>query len=884
MTDSRSRRPSGLRVALRASCTAALLAWAFCSPRFAQAQAMPSSTHAAASAAANPAATAPTQLPLTGAAYRVAQQAYADYARGDYDGAASQAREAIRQRPDVVSLRLLLANTLAAQRRLGPASQALTDAIAQLGPDPTLVARRRQIDALRSALRTVRAEHARPVDPDTLSGEALMLGKKAYQAYADKDFKASADYARQTIALRPDLLRLRLLLIDAASASGQDTEAWQADLDAVQRFGDNDDLRLRRTFIGNRLAPKSSAASFAALNRGDLNEAVALARQTVQYAPDQVDYRIQLISALFATGDLSAVEAAASAAIANDDTEIMPLVLRGYVLAAEGKPEAADADFARALKARDATERNQRVARAIIADVWIARGEAQRALDMLAPLRMRGDDTDPPIAQRRYQAKRQVAQTAQVAAAPLDPANRPVFDCSVDQFGATCAVYAADAGFAAARDYATAVDKADADDKAVKEAEAEKGAKNAKDAKDGKTEKISNAEQSAKADKAAAIAAARKAVEAAPQVAQHRVELIDALTNAGADREATNEARKAIDDGLLAAMPPLTAAYVAQRAGENGLASDYFKEAGQSRKLSASANADAAYAAQQAHRNADAAAYFEHAIDAAAAPSGDDAAPTAQQVYDMRAAHADVTRNWGFDASLNYRGAGLQPGFATTPTPGISNNWQAGVEAYWRPFGSLGDRLFEVYARGYENFGVKGGGATGASTLQLSFGARVKPFSQIDAIFAFERIVPIGSAANPDWLARVAYSGGFGTERRIDVPSWWTAQIYAEAGRYVNSGETYGTTVLEFGRTYRMDRVSPRWTVFPYVVAGADYDSNVDHSIPVGLGLGVSTRYWFRDSKYDAPRSYVDVSVQYRWHLAGDDRARGVFFGTVFSY
>jgi cellulose synthase operon protein C len=89
---------------------------------------------------------------------------------------------------------------------------------------------------------------------------------------------------------------------------------------------------------------------------------------------------------------------------------------------------------------------------------------------------------------------------------------------------------------------------------------------------------------------------------------------------------------------------------------------------------------------------------------------------------------------------------------------------------------------------------------------------------------------------------------------------------------------------VQLGRTFRMDRYSPKWTVFPYLVAGADYDSSVDHSVPVGVGVGVSTRYWFRDSHYDAPRSYVDLSVQYRLKVAGDDRARGVFFGAVYAY
>ena len=859
------------------ACAAATIATvALCAASPAHAQ---SATAHATPAAALPYASDAQPLPLSGAAYRVAQQAYADYARGDYSGAVTQAREAIRQRPDVVSLRLLLANALAAQRRLVEASHSLTEALAQLGHDPTLVTRREQIDALRaSTLAVARNRTVPPSDPNALTGAALTAGQAAYQAYAKKDYADTVNYANDVIALRPDLLRLRLLLIDAASAGGQDAVAWNADLDAVKRFGDTDALRLRRTFIGNRLAPKSSAAAFAARKQGDLAKAAELARQTVEYAPDQLDYRLQLIEVLFAANDLPAVEAAVSAAIASDDTEIMPLTLRGYVRAAQGEPEQADADFTKALHANDATPRNQRTARVIIADVWLSQGQAQRVVDLLAPLKTRGDDTDPSIAQRLYEARQQLAKAKQAAAAegasgapgvatataaataataaiattatapgtaPLDPAKRPVLDCSGSQFGANCDVYAADPGFTAARAAAIAT---------------------------------------ASGDKKAAVGFAREAVKAAPNDAQHRVELINALTNAGAQSEATQQARQALKDGLLAAMPDVTAAYIAQRAGDSKVAAERFKQADKAGKLPPSAAADAAYAALQAHQNSDAAAYFERGIDAGLAPTGDNPAATPAQLYEMRSAHADVTRNWGFDTSLNFRGAGMQPGFASTPTPGISNNWQAGAEAYWRPFGSLGDRLFEVYARAYDSFGVKDDQPSGVDTLQASVGARVKPFADIDAIFAFERIIPIGDQVIPDWLARLAYSGGYGTERRVDVPSWWTAQIYAETGYYLNQETTYGTSTIELGRTYRLDRFSPRWTVFPYAVIGADYDTSVDHSIPFGAGVGVSTRYWFRDSKYDAPRSYVDLSIQYRWRIAGDDRARGVFFGAIYSY
>lgn len=803
-------------------------------------------------------------LPLSGAAYRVAQQAYDAFARRDYAASVTQAREAIRQRPDVIELRLLLANALAATRRYSDASRSLGDAITQIGPDRALVARRKQIDALKVSTRAVARNRAQTVAGATaadndgnLTGPALLAAQKAYKAYDGKDFAGAVKFANEAIALRPDVLRLRLLLVDAASAAGEDALAWDADLDATKRFGDNEELRLRRTFIGNRLAPKVAGDALAARRKGDLPHAISLMRQTVAYAPDRIDYRIQLFDALLASNDLPGVEAAASDAIAYDDTEIMPFAFRGYARAAQGRFYESDADLDRALKQEDATRRNQRVVRAMIADVWIAEGQSQRVLEMLKPLKNVGDETDPLISSRRAAAAAQlqngssVLPAADVIAQRVATNARPVIDCNVDEFGAACDVYAFDPGFAAARESTRATDSG---------------------------------------DKKGAVKFAREAVAAAPRDAQHRVELINALTNAGDDDGATLETRRMMKDGLLDALPPLSAAYIAQRAGENRVAFDHFRKADANGKLPADATADAGFAAIQAHRNKDAAAYLERAIDAGTkeGDGSDDAGnvaaiATPQQLYDMRSAHADVTRNWGFDVSVNYRGAGLQPGFSST-APSTSNNWQAGVEAYWRPFGSLGDRMFEVYTRGYENFGVKNGGSTGVDTLQAVLGARAKPFADIDAIVAFEHIFPIGSSINNDWLGRLAYSGGVGIERRVDVPSWWTAQVYAETGHYLNANTTYATTNLEVGRTYRLDRVSPRWTVFPYAVIGADYDTAVDHSWPLGAGVGVSTRYWFRDGKYDAPRSFVDLSVQYRWRIAGDDRARGVFFGAIYSY
>ncbi|MDR5882025.1 NfrA family protein [Caballeronia sp. LZ032] len=777
-------------------------------------------------------------LPLSGASYRVAREAFAAYDEHRYAAAVAGAREAIRQRPDVPELRLLLANALAARGRLKEARRVLDDAVAQFGPTPAVTARRRQIGILI-------ASGGIGGVPGDLPVPALEAARAAYRAYGRKDYAVAASAGREAVRLAPHVERLRDLLIDSLAASGDDAAAWTAAVDATARFGDSDGLRARRRFIGDRLAPAESRAAYAAREKGDLDEAQRRAQQALDYAPWRADYRMQLIETMFARADLAGVEAVAGDAVARNPDDALAWALRGYARAARG----ADGDFARVLSASVASdderqERDARVARTIVADVRLARGDAQGALDALPPPRSKAaDDTDAAIALRRHRAQ-SLARRGVTQAVQVDPLARPTFECRADEFGASCDVYAHDPALAATR--------------AARLAE-------------------QRGERGAAADEW------RTAIAAVPDDPQPRIALIDDLVALGRTREASEAARGVIDAQLLDALTDVQAAFVAQRAGDNALALDYFARADRNGTLPASAQADAGYAALGTHRAGEGARYLEHAIDRSADGPADEAL-SAQALNDARAAHAEATRNWGFSAAVNYRGNGAQQGVAFSPVPGVSNNWQAGVEAYWRPFGSLGDRMFEVYARSYENFGVKGGGPSGTSTLQAAFGARVKPFASANAIFAIEKIVPLGSDVRSDWLARAAYSNGFGDARRLDVPSWWTGTVYGEAGHYIANHSSYATANARLGRSYRVDALSPRLTVFPHAVVGMDYDSAIDHSVPVGVGAGVSARYAFRGGRYDAPRSFVDVSVQYRFRVAGDDRAKGVFFGAVFSY
>jgi len=207
---------------------------------------------------------------------------------------------------------------------------------------------------------------------------------------------------------------------------------------------------------------------------------------------------------------------------------------------------------------------------------------------------------------------------------------------------------------------------------------------------------------------------------------------------------------------------------------------------------------------------------------------------------------------------------------------------QAGVEAYWRPFGYRNGRYVEVFARGFETLYNQAGGATGSGSLQSALGLRWKPLSQHNAVLSLSRVIT--REAQNDWLAQAAYSQDHGTDLRVDAPSWWTTRISAEIGRYTQNPQTYGLASVQAGRSYRVASTEGKTVMFPHAVAAAEYNSTYAERLSMGAGPGVSLRYWFREDKYSAPRSYVDFSLQYRAHVSGDNRAKGVFLTSLISY
>src|SRR5882757_10650542 len=61
-----------------------------------------------------------------------------------------------------------------------------------------------------------------------LEGDAYSAADEAYKAFGQGDYQTAASRAARSVTLRPDILRLHLLLIDALLAAGDIAQAEKA--------------------------------------------------------------------------------------------------------------------------------------------------------------------------------------------------------------------------------------------------------------------------------------------------------------------------------------------------------------------------------------------------------------------------------------------------------------------------------------------------------------------------------------------------------------------------------------------------------------------------------------------------------------------------------
>lgn len=709
---------------------------------------------------------------------------------------------------------------------------------------------------------------ARAAAEAPLTGSAWRLADRAFKAYNRKDYATAESQARQALALRPDVVRLWMLRIYALQNLGRTEQALQVAQQAQEKG--HRTAALTEAIKGLQGTPAAaggdggsmqspawqfSNAAYQDYAAGRYAEAEGHARSALKLQPDNRDIRSLLIYALERQDKIkeAADEAEAALKLSPQDENLQALRDR---MCRRLAPEPAmqawqayqDSRWADAARlARQAVDYAPDVPgyRYLLIGALLNLGlfaQAQQAAS--EALAQDGEDA-LSLVMRGYTFTK-LGQTAQARA---DLSKAVTQDWLSESQMVTVQRIATDALQAKPQrggsDAPVVFCTSDLQDVVCNLAPAGSSLAGAGPGYEAATEAYA---AMARKDYEAAARSATQAVEQAPDKLEYRLLLTRALS--------------------MSNQPEL-----AERA---------FSPVAQIQEVPPDLLLDVAYVAQSLSHNALASRWFSAAIDAHTAGQ---LKLEPQLHQNVRQAITDLDRVWGANLALGYGSVGvMNPAFA--PSLSARKTLQSSQELYWRPPG-IGNRngsTIEVYARMNQALYDGTGGSTGLPTNQGVLGVRWKPLRQQNYVLAVERLLPMGSRSRSDWLLRAAWSDGEGGALRVDKSDWTYWQIYAEAARFIENPQTLGTVDARYGRAYRIDSVDGNLMATPYLGLSVSYDSLLARRGALGGGPGISVRLWTREDTYHAPRSFIELSMQYRFRLAGDDRAKGLFFGLSYSY
>lgn len=813
------------------------------------------------------------------------------------------------------ALRDLRSGTTASAQAVPPAPPAASAATVPL-PVPDAAQKKRDEPARvnAAALRT-RARPSPGATANTAPAPAANPGyEQARQAYAEVargDAMAALPLARQAVQAAPEQLDYQRLLVYLLIENGRfdEAESYASHLESrLAPLQSDPQWRAQRQLARQRAAFGHFEAARQARERGDMAEALRQAAAGTEQAPDVPAHRLQWISLLLQSGDLVQAQRVAEQGLAKGGNPALQVLL-GAALQAQGRSDAAGQAFDAVLAAPALAGREEQNYRVIAADAALAARRPERAERLLEPLARNGD---PGVAGREAEVQTALRRVVSPASLTTPRFRLPVVNCFGADYAPGCEIWPGQDAPDPAREAAQQAYQAYAEqDYNLAARKAEEAAQ------------LNAAHLPYQLLRLQALAAAGRtdqALQEAGQVLQKRADASEVLAlrsrlrhDLGQEDAASADARAALQAGGLSLSSEVDLllqlgereeaarvfasaiegpglrdsddpdlAYLAVRVGDDRTALTVFNRARTSGRMPVTSLRDGAYTASRLAENNQAVDYFQKAIDAV---ERDELHLPAQALFATRREVADRTRAWGASALLGYRG--ISPG-SVSAQPGLYGDVAQVVgEAFWRPQKFGDGRFWELYGGLAQTVYSRQGDPTGGATTQGAIGIRAKPFSNHNFVLSAERRIRIGSLSINDWLLRAGYSGGTGTDLRVDVPSWTTVNVYAEAGRFLQRRQNYATFEAQAGRSFRMGDADSRLVLFPHAVLGVDYNSqrtSAGYNGAAGAGLGIGMRYWFREDRYNAPRSYLDLSLQYRARLLGDERGKGVFLRAALVY
>ena len=264
-----------------------------------------------------------------------------------------------------------------------------------------------------------------------------------------------------------------------------------------------------------------------------------------------------------------------------------------------------------------------------------------------------------------------------------------------------------------------------------------------------------------------------------------------------------------------------------------------------------------AFAHKKLGHNKEAASYFRQAIN-----QHESMAP-----FPLKREVEQLENRFDINSYAIYRGESLQ---ANSVTGVDLTQSQMGMELSYQPenIGYQNGRIVQIYGRLLS--AVRQGTATpDPDSYQAGVGVRWKPLSRHNLVLSAERLQKIGDFARNDWMIRIGYSRDYGTDYKADRTVWWSHSLYLDAALIdPDSPDIYLTGQVITGYNMKLRQgliLQPRLTA----LASWQQDRFQQAGL-VEAGPGLNLRFYFNDTKYEAYRSYIDLTVEYRLKLSGN--------------
>lgn len=321
---------------------------------------------------------------------------------------------------------------------------------------------------------------------------------------------------------------------------------------------------------------------------------------------------------------------------------------------------------------------------------------------------------------------------------------------------------------------------------------------------------------------------------------------------------------------------PLQLAYLRKQEGGAAEAIPLFEKALELDPGRTGVYADLAYANAATGRNQQALGWFRKAIDdristAGAEQDGD------MQLYGMRQQVRAMTQGYRVNVYQSYRPAANSA--TSTTVPGFVSGGvipsQGGVELLYQPdtIGYNNGRVLRFFGRAlWSNH--PGSMRIDSHTVQGGAGIEYKPLGDANLYLSVEKLFPIGNQAQSNVLLRTSWGYSDGYDMRPDRSSWNQTILYADAG-YLLQHEKTRSLYVE-GRQGWVKKIGNAMMLTPHVTVAARGQRPDPFKVSyVEAGAGVSLKYLFNESRYAAPRSSIELVVQYRKQVAGSQHHGG---------